>query len=102
MEPQLARDRGLLEQRARDLEHRHRLVGLDHGVTARRFREVRFAETAAGFDTAHDRGVASAVIGSGSGGTTPAFVVALAWAAVLIPLLWGVYRTLLSAAKVFS
>jgi MFS family permease len=51
---------------------------------------------------AHDRSVAAEVTGSGSGGTTPTFVVALAWAAVTIPLLWGVYRTLLSAAKVFS
>jgi hypothetical protein len=29
-------------------------------------------------------------------------VVALAWAAVGIPLAWGVYRTLLSVAKFFG
>jgi len=52
---------------------------------------------------AHDRNLASEVAASGgSGGATPTLVVALAWAAVMIPLLWGVYRTLLSAAKVFS
>jgi MFS family permease len=34
--------------------------------------------------------------------TTPAIKVWLAWAVVGIPLAWGVYRTLLSAAKFFS
>ena len=33
---------------------------------------------------------------------TPVAVVLLAWAAVMIPLGWGAYRTLLSAAKVFD
>jgi hypothetical protein len=58
VEPQLARDRRLLEQRTRDLEHRHGLVRLGNGVATRRFRKIRFAETAAGLDTAHDRAVA--------------------------------------------
>jgi hypothetical protein len=52
---------------------------------------------------AHDRSVAADVgTGPGAGGTTPVAVVWLAWAAVGIPLAWGVYRTLLSAVKVFS
>ena len=49
---------------------------------------------------AHDKAVASEVgTGSGVGGTVnPAFVY-MAWAAVGIPLAWGVYRTLLSVSK---
>ncbi len=49
---------------------------------------------------AHDKAVASEV-GTGSGvgrAVNPAFVY-LAWAAVGIPLAWGVYRTLLSVSK---
>jgi hypothetical protein len=38
---------------------------------------------------------------SGSDAVSP-IVVALAWAAVGIPLAWGVYRTLLSVAKFFA
>ncbi len=52
---------------------------------------------------AHDRAAASDV-GQGSGGadrTSPALVW-LAWAAVGIPLAWGVYRTLLSVTKFFA
>jgi MFS family permease len=52
---------------------------------------------------AHDRAVANEVgTGPGSGGHTPTAVVWLAWAAVGIPLAWGIYRTLLSAAKFFN
>ncbi|UXH79218.1 OFA family MFS transporter [Roseateles amylovorans] len=40
--------------------------------------------------------------GPGAGKATPVALVALAWAAVSIPLAWGIYRTLLSAAKFFS
>jgi hypothetical protein len=49
---------------------------------------------------AHDKITASEVgIGSGVGGAVnPAFVY-MAWAAVGIPLAWGVYRTLLSVSK---
>ncbi len=49
---------------------------------------------------AHDKAAASEVgSGSGVGGAVnPAFVY-LAWAAVGIPLAWGVYRTLLSVSK---
>jgi MFS family permease len=51
---------------------------------------------------AHEREVANDVgRGPGTGGNTPTIVVVLAWAAVGLPLAWGVYRTLLSAAKFF-
>jgi hypothetical protein len=60
------------------------------------------AELAVEKKLAHEKAVASEV-GSGSGRAdkTPTFVVALAWAAVGIPLAWGVYKTLISAAKFF-
>ncbi|WP_066269734.1 OFA family MFS transporter [Hydrogenophaga palleronii] len=52
---------------------------------------------------AHDRAAASDV-GQGSGGAdrTSPVMVWLAWAAVGIPLAWGVYRTLLSVTKFFA
>ena len=54
---------------------------------------------------AHEKVAAAEVTGSvgfqGTGVTSPA-VVALAWLAVGIPLAWGVYRTLLSVAKLFA
>jgi hypothetical protein len=37
-----------------------------------------------------------------TGTSTNAAGVALAWAVVLIPLLWGVYRTFLNVVKLFS
>src|ERR1700710_718325 len=52
---------------------------------------------------AHERAAATSVSGSGalsSGASSPVTVV-LAWAAVGIPLAWGVYTTLVSAAKLF-
>jgi len=52
---------------------------------------------------AHDRAAANEVgSGPGSGGTTPTLLVVLAWAAVGVPLAWGVYRTLLSVLKFFN
>ncbi len=53
---------------------------------------------------AHERASASAPSSAASadGGTTPAVLVVLAWAAVGIPLLWGVYKTLQSVAKFFA
>jgi len=54
---------------------------------------------------AHERAAASEMVrGSGATGadTVSPLVVALAWAAVGIPLGWGVYRTLLSVAKFFA
>jgi MFS family permease len=53
---------------------------------------------------AHEKAAASVVVrgaGGGSDSVSPA-VVALAWAAVGIPLAWGVYRTLQSVAKFFA
>jgi MFS family permease len=53
---------------------------------------------------AHERAVA-AEVGTArvvDSAPTPAYIVMLAWAAVGIPLAWGVYRTLLSAAKFFQ
>jgi len=53
---------------------------------------------------AHERVAASEMVrvaGGGSDAVSPA-VVAFAWAAVGIPLAWGVYRTLLSVAKFFA
>ncbi|MDR3453125.1 MAG: OFA family MFS transporter [Rhodoferax sp.] len=51
---------------------------------------------------AHDRAIVSDVgQGSGTGGATPTILVVLAWAAVGIPLAWGVYRTFLSVLKLF-
>lgn len=46
---------------------------------------------------AHERAVAAEVSGPGSGGTTPVALVALAWAAVGIPLAWGIWITLQKA-----
>ena len=52
---------------------------------------------------AHERAAASEVgAGSGAGGATPTVVVALAWAAVGIPLAWGVYKTLINVGKFFN
>jgi MFS family permease len=53
---------------------------------------------------AHDRAVAAEVgtgLGSSTRVTSP-MTIALAWAAVGIPLAWGVYKTLISAAKFFN
>ena len=51
---------------------------------------------------AHDRVVANEV-GSGHAGAgrTPVWLVFAAWAAVGIPLVWGIYRTMISAAILF-
>jgi MFS family permease len=51
---------------------------------------------------AHDKALA-AEVGAGSGQAEPVspVVVALAWAAVGIPLAWGIYKTLQSAARFF-
>jgi len=52
---------------------------------------------------AHDRAAASELrTDSGTGGRTPGYWVVLAWAAVGLPLAWGVYRTLLSASRFFN
>lgn len=53
---------------------------------------------------AHDKNVGE-LTGSGAGGAqaeTSTIRVVLAWALVVIPLLWGIYRTLLSVGKFFN
>ena len=61
------------------------------------------AELATEKKLAHEKAAASEVgAGSGAGGTTSPVLVGFAWLAVGIPLVWGVYRTLLSAAKFFN
>ena len=51
---------------------------------------------------AHDRAAASAVTGEGRAAATSTATVVLAWAAVGIPLAWGVYMTIVNAAKLFN
>lgn len=51
---------------------------------------------------AHERDVATMVGAGTSQDVTPTAVVVLAWLAVGLPLAWGVYRTVLSAAKFFA
>ncbi len=54
---------------------------------------------------AHERALASeaSLAGKGGqGGTSSPAVVALAWLAVGLPLAWGVYKTLVNAAKFFN
>jgi MFS family permease len=63
-------------------------------------------ELAAEKKLAHER-AAAAEVGTGrsaasAAAATPAFVVALAWAAVGIPLAWGVYRTVMTAGRLFQ
>jgi MFS family permease len=61
------------------------------------------AELAEEKKLAHER-AAAAEVGASTGGadTVPTWVVAFAWAAVGLPLAWGVYRTLQSVAKFFA
>ena len=60
-------------------------------------------ELAAEKKLAHERAVASEVTRSGGGADSVSPVlVAFAWAAVGLPLAWGVYRTLQSVAKFFA
>ncbi|GKS88024.1 MULTISPECIES: OFA family MFS transporter [unclassified Acidovorax] len=52
---------------------------------------------------AHEKSLATEVgSGTGAGSTTNPALVAFAWAAVGIPLVWGIYKTLVSAAKFFQ
>jgi len=62
------------------------------------------AELAAEKKLAHEKASASELVRGANGGadSVSPVVVALAWAAVGIPLGWGVYRTLLSVAKFFA
>ena len=54
---------------------------------------------------AHERAAAAAVAGTGGAASAAAsspVTAALAWAAVGIPLAWGVWQTLINAAKLFN
>ncbi|GAC1417472.1 MAG: hypothetical protein NVSMB6_19660 [Burkholderiaceae bacterium] len=51
---------------------------------------------------AHERTAATVSVGSGAGGTTSPALVGLAWAAVGIPLIIGVFITLQKAAILFK
>ncbi|GAB4570099.1 MAG: OFA family MFS transporter [Rhizobacter sp.] len=82
------------------------VIGLIANLMVRPVAEKWFmsdAELAEEKRLAHERASAAEVGGGpGSGGKTPTVVVALAWAAVGIPLAWGVYKTLLNAAMFFN
>ncbi|QHJ00582.1 MFS transporter [Xylophilus rhododendri] len=61
------------------------------------------AELAVEKQLAHEKAAAAEVgAGSGAGGPTSPALVGFAWLAVGIPLAWGVWRTLQSAAKFFN
>ncbi|GKT21742.1 OFA family MFS transporter [Acidovorax sp. SUPP3334] len=52
---------------------------------------------------AHEKSLATEVgSGTGAGSATSPALVAFAWAAVGLPLAWGIYKTLVSAAKFFQ
>jgi MFS family permease len=51
---------------------------------------------------AHERAAAAEVTGAGSAAASSTATVVLAWAAVGIPLAWGVWQTLINAAKLFN
>jgi MFS family permease len=81
------------------------VVGLIANLLVRPVADKHFmteAELAHEKKLAHDKAVAAEVgKGSGRAETVSPAIVALAWAAVGIPLAWGIYKTLLSAAKFF-
>jgi len=51
---------------------------------------------------AHEKALDSVVKGSGGNEHTSSVTVILAWAAVAVPLVWGIYKTFLSAMKLFA
>ena len=51
---------------------------------------------------AHEKSIDSVAKGEAGHEQTSSATVIFAWAAVGIPLAWGVYKTLLSALKLFS
>jgi hypothetical protein len=81
------------------------VVGLIANLMIRPVADRHFmsdAELAHEKKLAHERAAASEVgAGSGAGGPTSSLVVLMAWAAVGIPLAWGVYKTLISVGKFF-
>ena len=82
------------------------VIGLLANLAIRPVADKHFmtdAELAVEKKLAHEKAAAAEVgSGPGAGAATPTALVALAWLAVGIPLAWGIYRTLLSAAKFFS
>ncbi|ANH69093.1 OFA family MFS transporter [Mitsuaria sp. 7] len=82
------------------------VIGLIANLAIRPVADKHFmtdAELAVEKKLAHEKAAAAEVgSGPGAGAATPTVLVALAWLAVGIPLAWGIYRTLLSAAKFFS
>jgi hypothetical protein len=81
-------------------------VGLVCNLLVRPVADKHFmtpAELAEEKRLAHDR-AAAAEVGAGTTAfqATSSLLVAAAWAAVGIPLAWGVYRTALSVAKFFN
>jgi MFS family permease len=82
------------------------VVGLICNLLIRPVNEKYFmtdAELAEERRLAHERAAATAVTGGGaSTAVSSPVTVVLAWAAVGIPLAWGVWMTLISAAKLFN
>ena len=82
------------------------VVGLIANLLVRPVNEKYFmteAELAEERRLAHERAAATAVAGTGdSTAVSSPVTVALAWAAVGIPLAWGVWQTIVSAAKLFN
>lgn len=82
------------------------VIGLIANLLIRPVADKHFmtdAELAVEKKLAHEKAAANEVgSGPGAGRATPKALVALAWLAVSVPLAWGIYRTLLSAAKFFS
>jgi MFS family permease len=81
------------------------VVGLIANLLVRPVADKHFmtdAELAHEKKLAHDKAVADEVgVGGNSAERTSTAVVVLAWLAVGLPLAWGTYKTLLSAAKFF-
>ncbi len=84
------------------------LVGLVANLLIRPVADKHFMtdeELAREKKLAHEKAAAAEVVGSGTGSgredRVSPVVVALAWAAVGIPLAWGTYKTLVSAARFF-
>ncbi|WAC73421.1 OFA family MFS transporter [Roseateles sp. SL47] len=82
------------------------VIGLIANLLVRPVADKHFmsdAELAVEKQLASERAAANEVgSGPGAGKATPTVLVVLAWAAVGIPLGWGVYRTLLTVAKLFA
>jgi MFS family permease len=82
------------------------VVGLIANLLVRPVADKHFmtdAELAHEKKLAHDKAVAAEVgVGGNSAERTSTAVVVLAWLAVGLPLAWGTYKTLLSAAKFFQ